>query len=155
MSESISDRRLWLKITSAAANLAPARHAVEDYCRRHGFDEQAVNDIGLALNEALANLMRHAYGGADDRPIEVIAQMQLADQEIGLSIRDWGVGRVPPEMVRRDACDLRPGGLGLLCMHRLMDDIRFEPKRDGGMLLTMTRGKRRSPAGAIDARSKQ
>ena len=33
----------------------------------------AVGDVGLCVNEALANVMRHAYGGATDRPIVIRA----------------------------------------------------------------------------------
>src|SRR4051794_10972228 len=62
---------LRLKITSDPANLAPVRRAVEQFCREHRFNEAAVNEIGLVVNEAMANVIRHAYAGAVDRPIEV------------------------------------------------------------------------------------
>src|SRR4051812_49335945 len=66
---SSEDLRIQLKITSDPANLAPVREAVEDLCERRGFDEIAVGEIGLCVNEALANVMRHAYDNATDRPI--------------------------------------------------------------------------------------
>ena len=60
-----------LNITSDPANLAAARKAVEALCRTVGFDDTAIGEIGLCVNEALANVIRHAYGNATDRPIEL------------------------------------------------------------------------------------
>src|SRR5215212_368596 len=62
---------LRLKITSDPATLASTRRAVEMFAAQCGFDETARGEIGLVINEALANVMRHAYQGATDQPIEV------------------------------------------------------------------------------------
>src|SRR5215213_2523743 len=62
------DRRTFaVRIDSDPANLAPARKAVETFVAESGFAEKAVHDVGLCLNEALANVMRHAYDGRKDR----------------------------------------------------------------------------------------
>ena len=60
-------------IASDPANIAPVRRAVEDLGAEVGLDEREAGDVGLCVNEALANVMRHAYGGAPDRPIVVRA----------------------------------------------------------------------------------
>ena len=124
---------LQLRITSDPANLAPVRRAVEDFCAACGFREEARGEIVLCVNEALANVTRHAYGGAADRPVHLEATFNAG--LLRITIRDWGCGRVPSEP-RHDP--LRPGGVGMVCLRELMDRITFTPQPDG-MLLTMER----------------
>ncbi|MDB5290189.1 MAG: anti-sigma regulatory factor [Phycisphaerales bacterium] len=128
-------RHLRLQTTSDPALLAPVRRALEGFCAASGFDDKAVGEVGLCLNEAMANITRHAYEGAIDRP--VIVEAQFSDNTLVLSLRDWGNGRDPSAAPpRRDP--LTPGGLGLICLHKLMDEVTFIPQADG-MLLVMKR----------------
>jgi anti-sigma regulatory factor (Ser/Thr protein kinase) len=54
-------------------------------------------------------------------------------------LRDWGSGEDPSR--RPEKTDpLTPGGLGLVCMRRLMDELKFEPQKDG-MILVMSKKK--------------
>ncbi|HWE03664.1 MAG TPA: ATP-binding protein [Tepidisphaeraceae bacterium] len=126
---------LHLDITSDPACLKPVRHAVEAFCQSCGFDDKSTGEIGLVVNEAIANVTRHAYGGATDRPVQLRARYD--DNVIEISLRDWGSGhdpsRCPP---KKDP--MVPGGLGMVCLRQLMDEMRFVPQPDG-MLLTMKR----------------
>jgi anti-sigma regulatory factor (Ser/Thr protein kinase) len=132
-----------LNITSDPANLAPVRKAVEDLAGASGFDASAVGDIALCVNEALANVMRHAYGGATDRPIEVAADVdERAGGAMRIRIRDWGNGVNPEELPHKPHDPLTPGGLGMICLRKMMDDVHFTPQPDG-MLLEMSRRRRR------------
>ena len=145
----ISPPPLRLKITSDPATLASTRRAVEMFAAQCGFDETARGEIGLVINEALANVMRHAYQGATDQPIELSAQK--TDDGISLSLRDWGLGVNPFELPAKKHDPMKPGGVGLICMRQMMDDIQFQKQADG-MLLTMTRSRiRRKPQGAKEA----
>jgi anti-sigma regulatory factor (Ser/Thr protein kinase) len=128
-------QRLRLEITSDPIHLAPVRRAVEAFSTAAGFDETAVGEIGLCVNEALANVTRHAYAGATDRPI--LIEGQFENGQIEIKIRDWGNGR-DPSVVPPKEDPLIPGGLGLVCLRQLMDEITFAAQKDG-MLLTMKR----------------
>ena len=126
---------LHLPLTSDPANLVAVRREVEAFCSACGFGEPARGQIVLCVNEALANVTRHAYGGAVDRPVHL--DVSFADGVLRVRIRDWGIGRVPPECLPpRDP--LQPGGIGLVCLRNLMDRVDFDPQADG-MLLTMER----------------
>jgi anti-sigma regulatory factor (Ser/Thr protein kinase) len=132
-------RHLRLHVTSDPANLAPVRRAVEAFCASCGFNSVDVGNIGLSVNEAMANVTRHAYGGAADRPIAVEAQ--FSNDQLELTIRDWGCGRNPPEAKEPHERDpMSVGGLGLICLKQFMDDVKFEPQ-DAGMKLTMRKRK--------------
>jgi anti-sigma regulatory factor (Ser/Thr protein kinase) len=126
---------------SDPAHLAAVRTAIESLCEEAGFDAKATGEIGLVVNEAIANIIRHAYGSASDQPIQMRAEIKgnSKDAEIHISLRDWGNGKLPAGLGKRKPADpLTPGGLGLVCMHNMMDQILFTPQ-PRGMLLTMRR----------------
>jgi serine/threonine-protein kinase RsbW len=127
---------LELKIPSDPATLASVREAVESLCRNGGFDETAIGEIGLCVNEAMANVIRHAYDGATDKPISIRAGMH--DGEVVIQIRDWGNGVNPADIPPTAHDPLTPGGLGLICLRKMLDETTFTPQPDG-MLLTMKR----------------
>ena len=124
---------------SDPAHLSAVRMAIESLCADAGFDAKAVGEIGLVVNEAIANIIRHAYGSARDKPIE--AHAELKGDAVEIRLRDWGKGQMPVPPAKRAPPDpLTPGGLGLVCMHSLMNQVVFTPQPDG-MLLTMHRKK--------------
>ncbi|MGA2230748.1 MAG: ATP-binding protein [Tepidisphaeraceae bacterium] len=135
---------LEMKITSDPGDLRPARLALEQYAANAGMAAQHVEEVGLVLNEALANVMRHGYGGAHDKPILLTFAVrgQGPAAELLVQIRDWAKpfdpAKLPKEPPPVDPDRIQPGGLGLLCMRRMMDLVNFIPQTDG-MLLIMTR----------------
>jgi len=127
-----------LKVTSDPANLARVRKAIESFASGHGFSERDVAEIGLCVNEAMANVIRHAYCGCHDRPVHVRAAME-DDRRIVVTLRDWGIGVDPTGLPRRERNPMQPGGVGLICLRQWMDQITFAPQPDGGVLTTMKR----------------
>lgn len=143
---------LRLDVTSEPARIAEVRRAIEAYAEAVGLSEPAAAEVGLVVNEAVANVIRHAYQNEPGRPIRVEAELvdvqpaggRPADgQSAGLRvrIRDWGVGTVPDRVRTRDYVPGVPGGLGLVCLKQMMDSVEYAPQPDGGMLLTMTKRK--------------
>jgi len=61
---------------------------VESFIQSAGIDTEVSDAVGLVLNEALANIIRHGYEGATDKPIHV--KVEQKDNVISLQIRDWG-----------------------------------------------------------------
>ena len=136
--ETMNDDAIELHLTSDPAQIAGARRAAEAFAERHGFNADSIANIGLCVNEALANVIRHAYDNRHDRPIEM--RMQVGTESLRIELRDWGHGRVPKRAIEaagtRDP--MQPGGLGLPCLKQLLDGIEFVPQPDG-MLLKMTK----------------
>lgn len=128
---------LLVNIQSDPAQVAPVRHQVEGFCRDAGFSDAAVGEIGLCVNEAIANVIDHAYHGQPDQPIEVTAA--LCEGKVSIAIRDWGSGDHPGPLPAAKSNPMEPGGLGLICLGRLMDRVTFTPQRPKGMLLEMVR----------------
>lgn len=144
-------RGLELRFASDPAMVAAVRRALESLSTANGFDEQSAWEVGLCVNEALANVIRHAYRGAIDRPIEVKAEYVAG--RLCIDIRDWGSGENPAAraaVAARASCaaatydPLTPGGLGLICLRQLMDRVDFFPQPDG-MLLSLEKQPKRHP----------
>ncbi len=138
MSESESmGKQLRMKIRSDPAQLGRVRGEVEAFARRAGLPEPAAGQVVLALDEALTNIIRHAYEGATDRPIEI--DVSVRNGELGLVLRDYGKVIDRMKIRSRDLNDLRPGGLGVYIMNECMDGVEFTPAEGGGTRLTMTK----------------
>jgi anti-anti-sigma factor len=138
---------LRLRITSDTANLAPARKLIERLASALGFDEREVGEIGLCVNEAFANVIRHAYGGVGDRPVQIDADP--IDGGLEIRIRDWGSGVVPPPPPPEDPDPLSPGGLGLICLARMMTRCTFHPQPDGMLLVLQRLHRNDRPGGSM------
>lgn len=129
-----------LSIASMPAYLPVVRAALDRTCELIGFDEPARGGIVLAVDEALTNVIKHAYRGQPDKPIEITfrcVRESPARQALQIELRDWGE-RVEAGKIRsRDLDDVRPGGLGVHIMQNCMDEVDYAPAPDGGTRLTM------------------
>jgi serine/threonine-protein kinase RsbW len=139
-----SGERVELQFHSDPAFLRPVRLELEEFGRNAGLSSEQADQIGLVLNEALANVMRHGYGGAKDKPIRVTFDRQGAESQtqVRVEIRDWAKpfdpAKLPTAPPPTDVEQIKPGGLGLHCMRMCMDQVTFTPQPDG-MLLTMVK----------------
>lgn len=149
--ESRSGNKITLRFPSSPTHLKRVRKSVEQFSSETGLDTAACDEIGLVVNEALANVIRHAYENAKDRPIELTAEKLKPG--VRISIRDWGNGVNPAKVPWKEKDPMVPGGLGLICIRQLMDDMQFHPQ-DEGMLLVMTRTNKGSNAAAVDRQGK-
>jgi serine/threonine-protein kinase RsbW len=148
IAEDRSSEKLGFKFTSNPANLSAVRKSIEEFCSSPGgLDVRACEEIGLVVNEALANVIRHAYGGEHDKPIDVTVEHRAGG--VTIRIRDWGKGADPSTLPPREHDPLSPGGIGLICMKRLMDEVAYIPQPDG-MLLEMSRTTNGSKVAAGD-----
>lgn len=128
-----------LSIVSSPAHLPVVRSTLERICGMMGFDEKVSGDIVLSLDEALTNIIKHAYHGASDKPIEITFRPSAGKDgpALGIEVRDWGEVAGPEEIKSRDLADVRPGGLGVHIMNSCMDEVTYTPAEEGGTVLTM------------------
>lgn len=148
---------LHVRMTSDPAEVKPVRLAVERWVLSLGWDDTEAGEVGLCVNEALANVIEHAYGFAAGKPIELWARALSGAETPGVEtpaveirIRDWGSGVDPTTLPPRPRDPTEPGGLGLICLREMMDALEYAPQPGGGVLLTMVRRRRhggRPPAG--------
>ena len=99
-----------------------------------------VDKVVLAVDEACANTIRHAYGGRCDETLELSLHENGGYLEFKVS--DHGAP-CPPECIKKRALhppaadELRPGGLGVPLMYEVFDEVVFCPGATGGNCVTM------------------
>lgn len=104
-----------------------------------GFDSAAAYHIELALDEAVTNVIEHAYGGEGIGEIEV--GYSVDPRRLTFLIVDHGKPFKPAEIEKPDIkapLSSRSGhGLGLFLVNRLMDEVQFEFNLGSGNKLTL------------------
>jgi anti-anti-sigma factor len=106
-------------IPAEPTRLAAARRTVTDWARAAGLPEETAEDLQLALGEALANAVEHAYPG--DRTGECVWSVEREpDGDIGVCVEDFGVWRPPPE-------DKGHRGRGLELIRALAREVDIRP----------------------------
>ena len=108
-----------------------------------GLGPDAVFSVEMAVDEACANIIEHAYGGEGKGDIECTCQVD--DAELTVTLRDNGSpfdpSRVPEPDVNAPLEERDEGGLGLYLMRKVMDEVHFEFSRDSGNTLILVKRK--------------
>ena len=106
------------------------RRAVRAFFRGTGAGARACENVALAVSEAVANAVVHAYEGVHEPGIVEVEAWRDA-RGLHVVVRDRGAG-----LTRR--CG-RPGaGLGVPLIHEVAADVRWTSHADAGTEVTMT-----------------
>jgi anti-sigma regulatory factor (Ser/Thr protein kinase) len=111
------------------AELHRVGRVVSEFWIDRGLPSELEGDVNLALEEILANVIRHGYG--DSREHEIVVRLEADGGEVRVAVEDDGVPFNPLEDA--PAVDItaplaeRPiGGLGLFLVRHLMDRLDYE-----------------------------
>ena len=127
-----------LEIQSRPDLLAPVRSMVISLAERFGFDEVECGHLALAVDEALANVIRHAYDGEPHHRIWItISPLETPHQVFRIIIEDEGRQCDLDAITPRDLSEIRPGGLGVHLMREVTDQCRFEHRTPRGTRLVL------------------
>jgi anti-sigma regulatory factor (Ser/Thr protein kinase) len=99
--------------------------------------EEECNAVTIAVDEAVANIIKHTYKGETDKSIIVNLRLHAAKLEIVL--RDFGDKVDPKKIKSRDLNDVRPGGLGVHLIKSTMDEVYYDNSLETGNQLTLTK----------------
>jgi serine/threonine-protein kinase RsbW len=122
------ERAFTLQVPSSTENLALIREFVTTVGQQAGMTEAEIGKIELAVDEACANVIEHAYG--HDSSKEVIIRANIDDDAITFWIVDTGKGFDPTQIAQKELEKLiqerKDGGLGLRLIKKLMDEVQYE-----------------------------
>lgn len=118
--------------TSDLQQLAAMRRAVREACRAGwglATNEEAINQLEVAVGEAAANIILHAYDREPGQPIELVAEVDA--EQIILSLyhhgRDFDETAVaPPSFDGR-----REHGFGVYLIQQLVDQVTYLHNEQG------------------------
>jgi len=107
------------------------------YLEELGAGEEVSADIILALDEACANVVRHAFPEGDG---SFRLSAELSGSEVVMQVEDHGVGFNPYETTGLGVELEATSGRGLRLIRQLMTNVEVEsPMADGGTRLLMRR----------------
>lgn len=125
-------------------SLAGIRDFVNLAAKDAGFNEKEIYAVELAVDEACANIIEHAYDGEGKGQIECTCNDINGGLEI--IIKDDGKpfdpDSVPSPDFSVDLEDLQPRGAGLFIIRNLMDDVSFTFSKNRGNILRMVKRKK-------------
>lgn len=122
------EKKLTLTVPSSTENLALIRDFVTSVGKQARMSDVDISNLELAVDEACANVIEHAYG--HDRTKEVTIRAIFDESEMRISVIDSGKG-FDPSQVQSETLDQlinerKSGGLGMRLIKTLMDDVRYE-----------------------------
>ncbi len=117
-----------LRVAATLENLRKVSEFVRDIGQQLRLTEEVLFDIELAVEEASANIVQHAYrpGQAGD----ILLRVETTDDIVRITLTDWGLPfdpeSVTPFDVRATVETRAEGGGGLQLIHSLMDEVARE-----------------------------
>jgi anti-sigma regulatory factor (Ser/Thr protein kinase) len=117
-----------LDVPSSTQNLALIREFVARVAAQAGLNEAEVGQLELAVDEACANVIEHAYG--DDKTKQVMVRAVFDEDALRIHVIDTGKGFDPTQVPEQELKDLiakrRTGGLGMRLIKTLMDEVHYD-----------------------------
>jgi serine/threonine-protein kinase RsbW len=122
------ERKFTLQVPSSTENLALIREFVTSVGRQATLGDEEINKLELAVDEACANVIEHAYGHDITKDVSVRATFD--DEKLKISVIDEGRGFDPSKVNQKSVDELvqerRSGGLGIRLIKTLMDEVSYE-----------------------------
>jgi anti-sigma regulatory factor (Ser/Thr protein kinase) len=126
-----------LVLRSRLEELAQVPVWIEGLTSRHAIPDKTQFAIDLCLEEALSNVIRHGYGGAEDRFVSVRFTMPR-DSYFEFVIEDeaphFNPLDAPPLPAINATEETRIGGQGIRFLREFSDALEYEPTPMGNRL---------------------
>lgn len=106
------------------------------------FSEEVCQDITLAVDEAITNVIKHCYKSCPEK--EIVIKLCMYDDRLEIKIRDFGPKTDPCSIQHRNLNDIRPGGLGVFFIKKIMDFVHYDVSQETGTLLTLIKYKNKT-----------
>jgi len=129
---------LTLSLKNDPAEIGRLVDLLEAFGPQSGLTDDATFKLTLALDEIVANVVRHGFD--DDREHRIEVNVTVDDRTVTASVEDDGLEFDPREAPVPDL-DLpiemrKPGGLGMHLVRATMDSVEYR-RQDGRNILTV------------------
>lgn len=121
-----------LELPSDPSLLCAVRGTVERLTESFGFSGEECRAVTRAVDEALTNIIRHAYSGRPDQPIELLFRSVRREaneknaEGLEILLCDRGPAIDREKMCGRALDEVKPGGLGLHFIQESMDIVEYK-----------------------------
>ncbi|MFC4402033.1 anti-sigma B factor RsbW [Gracilibacillus xinjiangensis] len=132
-----------MKVPAKAEYVGVVRLSTSGIANRMGFSYEDIEDLKVAISEAMSNATTHAYEDRDGG--EVTVGFGLYEDRLEVMVADRGESfdlkriksEIGPYKSNQSVENLREGGFGLFLIEALMDKV--EIKNDYGVIVLMTK----------------
>lgn len=132
----LTDSELYLlDITSDMANLERVAEFIADIARKSHMSQRQSDDVQMAVDEAVTNVMEHAYAGQSEGIIFIKCRVDA--RQFFVEIRDTGKSfeykKLKKPNTKSPLSERSIGGLGVFFMKKLMDKVEFTRDQAGNV----------------------
>ena len=128
-----------IRFLSLSGNEGFARAVASAFASQMNPSIEELSDIRTAVSEAVTNAIIHGYEQRKD--CTVTMRMEIADDDLTVSVRDDGCGIDDVELARKPFYTSKPelerSGMGFSVMEAFMDSVRVESAPSKGTLIVM------------------
>lgn len=126
--------KLRLQAPGHGSYLAYIRTIIGDLARKVGFPDDEVAKIEMAVDEACANVVEHAYAPKKEwhwkhRDPEIHLDVRAEDSRLVIEINDHGqrfdFTSYNPADIESRIKEMQPGGYGIFIMRKFMDEVHY------------------------------
>jgi anti-sigma regulatory factor (Ser/Thr protein kinase) len=126
-----------ISICSQPRLLNILRGVVKFTAQEAGVSQADADYLALAIDEAVANIIRHTYKGRHDTRLAL--EVHTFPDRLEYVLEDWGP-KVCEEKIRpRPLDEVRPGGLGTFFIYSFMDKCSYDPDFKEGNRLKLVK----------------
>ncbi len=128
------------ELSASSEVLSSFRKKLRQILIQAGWEKKTTEEILLAVDEALTNVIRHAYQG---RPGTMTVSVSSADDKIEIVLEDRGKKFDPTQVPSPELPRHRPGGLGIHFIRTIMDQMIYDDQYPAGNRLRLIKYKKK------------
>jgi stage II sporulation protein AB (anti-sigma F factor) len=132
------ENEMSLEFPSLPANVQFARMAVAIFASQLDFTVDQIEEIKVAISEAVSNAVIHGYQNAPG-PVHINALLYLDRLQITVSDNGTGIDDVSWALQPAHTTDVNRMGLGLVFMQEYMDNLCLDSALGQGTRVSMTK----------------
>lgn len=140
MSFDASVYHVQMRVVSQPQYLCVIRSVINVIGGKCGLSSTETDHVVLAVDEAVTNIIRHGYKDAADEFVDIGIRPlnEKAGQGIEIVLDDQCKNVKLDQIQKRDLSELKPGGLGIHILYRIMDEVHYDQRPDSpGIRLTL------------------
>ena len=111
------------ELNASSEVLSPFRKELRQILSEAGWEKKTTAEILLAVDEALTNIIRHAYQGGAGK---MTASVVTADDRVEIVLEDQGRKFDPTQVPSPELPRHKPGGLGVHFIRTIMDQMIYD-----------------------------
>lgn len=130
-----------MKVPAKVEYVGVIRLSLSGIANRMGFSYADIEDLKIAVSEAITNAITHAYETNEIGEIQI--KFSIYEDRLEIMVTDYGESfemqdikeKIGPVKDAEKVEDLREGGFGLFLMEALMDRVQINSSHSGVCVL--------------------